>query len=421
MKTRKRIKKKAIILLILFVILLIVSYFVCKMLINNIYGESKYLTIELNGDSEITLKYNDEYKDLGAKAHYKDEDISKDIKIDNNLNTSKVGEYSYTYKIKYKSQTKEIKRNIKVIDDDKPTLKLSGREELSMVIGNKYKEYGAVANDKYDGDITDRIEIDTSALDTNKIGSYKVKYIIKDSSGNKTELERKVNVVNKPSQNQKIPVLNYHFFYKDKSEKCNQNICLQVDKFKEQLKYLKDNGFYTVTMQEFVDWMYGEIDLPQKSVLITIDDGNFGTSINNGNHLIPALEEYKTYATIFIVSGWYASYEYPSDYLDVQSHTHKLHVEGKNCKYRSKVNCVSYDELLNDLKMSIASVDNANSFCFPYYEYTDTSIKAVKDAGFKLAFVGDWRKASRNDNKYKIPRYPIYDDTSLTTFKNLVN
>ena len=170
------------------------------------------------------------------------------------------------------------------------------------------------------------------------------------------------------------------------------------------------------------DIMYGEIDLPSKSVLITIDDGNFGTSLYNGNHLIPALEEYKTYATIFIVSGWYAKEEYPSDYLDVQSHTHKLHVEGgKGCSYRSKVNCVSYDDLLEDLKKSIASVDNANSFCFPYYEYTNTSIKAVKEAGFKIAFIGDYRKASRNDDKYKIPRFPIYDYTTLSSFKSLVN
>ena len=29
--------------------------------------------------------------------------------------------------------------------------------------------------------------------------------------------------------------------------------------------------------------------------------------------------------------------------------------------------------------------------------------------------------ASRNDDKYKIPRFPIYDSTSLTEFANLVN
>lgn len=387
----------------------------------NIYGIGKHLKIELKGDKEITLKYNSEYQDLGAVAKYKDKDISKDIMINNNLDLSKVGEYSYTYKIKYKSLTKEVKRTIKVIDDDKPSLKLNGRKELSMVIGNKYKDYGATASDLYDGDITNNIVVDSSGLDTNKIGSYQVKYVVKDSSGNENELYRKVNVVEKPPANQKVPVLNYHFFYKDKSENCNQEICLHVDKFKEQLKYLKDNGFYTLTMQEFVDWMYGEIDLPKKSVLITVDDGNFGTSINNGNHLIPALEEYKAYATIFIVSGWYAKYEYPSDYLDVQSHTHKLHVEGKNCSYRSKVNCVSYEELLEDLKKSIASVDNANSFCFPYYEFSNTSLKAVKDAGFKVAFIGGWRKASRSDDKYKIPRFPIQKTTSLETFKGIVN
>jgi len=422
MKNKKRkIKKKTIVILLIIILLAVGAYFVTNKVIEEVYGASKYLKIELNGDKEVVLKYNSEYQDLGAKAFYKDIDITKDIKIDNNLDLTKVGEYFYTYKIKYKNKDKEIKRVIKVIDDDKPSIKLKGREELSMVIGNKYKEYGASANDLYDGDLTDKIEIDTSSLDTNTIGKYKVKYLIKDSSGNENELYRTVNVVAKPPANQKIPVLNYHFFYKNKSEGCNQTICLQVDKFKEQLKYMKDNGFYDVTMDEFIDWMYGEIELPAKSVLITVDDGWYGTGKSNGNHLIPALEEYKTYATIFIASGWYAVSDYASDYLNVQSHTHKIHVEDKNCKYRSKVNCISYEELMADLTASVNTIGSKDAFCFPYYEYTDMSLKAVKDIGFKVAFVGEWRKASRNDNKYKIPRFPIYDSTSLSYFKSLIN
>ena len=422
MKHKRKIKKKTVIILLLILLLLIgISYFAIKAYISEVYGERKYLKISLNGDKEVVLKYNSEYQDLGAVAHYKDKDITKDIKVNNDLDLEHIGTYSYTYKIKYKSQVREIKRIIKVVDDEKPTIKLKGREELSMVVGNKYKEYGAVANDLYEGDLTDKIEVDTSGLDVNTIGSYNVKYTIMDSSGNKEEINRKVNVVAKPSSNQKIAVLNYHFFYDNYNEGCHESICLRMDRFREQLDYLKNNGFYTLTTEEFVDWMYGEIELPQKSVLLTIDDGAFGTSKVRGNYLIPALEEYKMYGTLFLITGWWDIENYRSDYLDVQSHTHDLHYEQKNCGHRSKVNCVSYDALLKDLKASIDVVKNTNSFCFPFYEYTASSIKAVKEAGFKVAFVGEYRKASRNDDKYKIPRFPIYDSTSLSSFKSMVN
>ena len=418
---KRKLKKKPIIIIVilLFVIgLSIAGFFITKEVLKGINGESKYLEITLNGEEEVSLKYKSEYVDAGATAKYKDEDLTSEIEVTNDLDLEKVGTYSYVYKVKYKKQTKEIKRTIKVIDDDKPTMKLNGREELSIVKGTEYKESGAVASDLYDGELTEKIEIDKTALDTNTPGSYEVKYIVKDSSGNATELSRKVNVVEKAAT--KVPVLNYHFFYDNASEGCNENICLRMDRFRAQLDYLRDNGFYTVTMQEFTDWMYGEIELPEKSVLITVDDGAFGTSKVRGNYLIPALEEYKMYATLFLITGWWPIENYLSDYLDVQSHTHDLHYEAK-CGHRSKVNCVSYDTLLNDLKASIDVVKNTNSFCFPFYDYTETSIKAVKEAGFKIAFIGGYRKATRSDDKYKIPRYPIYDSTSLSTFKSIVN
>ena len=40
----------------------------------------------------------------------------------------------------------------------------------------------------------------------------------------------------------------------------------------------------------------------KKSVLITIDDGALGTGIQNGNKLIPILEEYKMHATLFLIT-----------------------------------------------------------------------------------------------------------------------
>ena len=420
-KKKRKLKKKPIIILFVtigIIVLSIAGFFIAQYVLKEINGESKYLKLELKGESEVVIKYNDEYEDPGAVASYKKEDLTKEIEINNNLDTKKVGEYTYTYKIKYKKQVKEIKRTIKVVDEDKPSLKLNGREEMSMVAGTQYKEYGAVASDLYDGDLTDKIEVDTSLLNTNAVGTYDVKYKVTDSSNNTTELVRKVTVAEKAAT--KIAVLNYHFFYTPEGEKCNESLCLRMDRFRQQLDYLRDNGFYTLTIQEFVAWMYGEIELPEKSVLLTVDDGASGTSKIRGNYLIPALEEYKMYATLFLITGWWDIENYRSDYLNVQSHTHDLHYEAK-CGHRSKVNCVSYDDLINDLKASIDVVKDTTSFCFPFYDYTATSIKAVKEVGFKAAFIGGFRKATRNDDKYKIPRYVIYDSTSLSTFKSYVN
>lgn len=219
---------------------------------------------------------------------------------------------------------------------------------------------------------------------------------------------------------QKIPVLNYHFFYDPAlGESCNENICLEVSVFRQQLDYLKNNGYKTLTMDEFTKWMYGQIELPAKSVLITIDDGAMGTGNHNGNKLIPILEEYNMHATLFLISGWWDVNNYRSKNLDIQSHTYDMHQYG-NCG-KGQVVCATKEELVNDLKKSLAIVDNNNSFCFPFYSYSDVAIEGVKEAGFKMSFIGGYRKASRNDDKYKIPRYPIHKTTTMNQFIQMVN
>ena len=220
--------------------------------------------------------------------------------------------------------------------------------------------------------------------------------------------------------NQKIAVLNYHFFYdKAGGEACNETICLDTAKFREHLQYLKDNNYNTLTMNEFKRWMYGEIELPSKSVLITIDDGAMGTGKHNGNKLIPLLEEYKMHATLFLIAGWWDIENYRSPYLDIQSHTFDMHQYG-TCG-RGQINCATYEQAKADLQKSIEVIGNTDSFCFPFYMYSDTSLRAIKDVGFQIAFVGGMRKASRSSNKYLIPRYPIHSAITLNDFISYVS
>ena len=220
-----------------------------------------------------------------------------------------------------------------------------------------------------------------------------------------------------------IPVINYHFFYDPAlGEACNEGICLSVQKFEEQLKYLKDHGYKTLKMEEFRKWMYGEIELPAKSVLLTVDDGAMGTGKHNGNKLIPLLEKYQSYATLFLITGWWGYDNYISPNLDVESHTHDMHTEGIcNTEARgAKLLCSTYEEAVNDLKNSMSVTKSNEAFCYPFFVTNEKATKAVQDVGFKLAFVGGNSYATRNSHKFRIPRFPIYSSTSLQQFINII-
>ena len=55
------------------------------------------------------------------------------------------------------------------------------------------------------------------------------------------------------------------------------------------------------------------------------------------------------------------------------------------------------------------------------YVYNDTTFDVLREIGFKLAFVGGDVKASRGNDKYKVPRYHIYRDTSLDQFIDMIS
>lgn len=213
-----------------------------------------------------------------------------------------------------------------------------------------------------------------------------------------------------------IPVINYHFFYDGATQQCTESICLDIKKFEEQLQYLKENGYKTLTMSEFRDWMYGKIELPKKSILLTIDDGALGTN----THLPELLEKYEMHATLFLITSWWPKENYQkSNYLEIESHSYDLHWENY-CDQNYKGLCLSKEELKQDLQKSIDLLGTNQAFCYPFYAYNNTLIEAVKEVGFDLAFAGGNQKATRRSDKYRVPRYVIYKNTSLEAFIRMI-
>ena len=86
-----------------------------------------------------------------------------------------------------------------LIDHKGPEITLNGDEEITIDRGEKYKELG-VKNvvDNSDGKMDiKKVEIDSSAVNTEETGTYEVKYTATDSLNNKTEKIRKVKVVSR--------------------------------------------------------------------------------------------------------------------------------------------------------------------------------------------------------------------------------
>ena len=143
--------------------------------------------IELEGDSKIVLSYNQEYQESGAKATYLGKDITKDMKISGEVDTSKVGTYEITYEVDRLIFHIKKKRKVQVVDQKKPIIELEGDNEVNICPNGEYQEAGYHAYDEYDGDLTEKVKIEKQA--------DRYIYTVSDTSGNYTEAERLIHQV----------------------------------------------------------------------------------------------------------------------------------------------------------------------------------------------------------------------------------
>ena len=229
----------------------------------------------------------------------------------------------------------------------------------------------------------------------------------------------------------KISVLCYHNVgSKEENDKYPDNHLwtISVENFEEEMKYLHDNNYKTLTMDEFYKWKKGEIKVPFKSVLVTFDDG----LLSNYHYAFPILKKYNINGTIFVIGknidnskselnewdGDIMTYmskeildackeEYPN--IEIYSHTYALHEKDAINQSIEKIN--------DDFETFNKNIIPSEYLAYPFGDYNDNIKQVLKDKKYKLAFTfRDNRKATRNDDDYAINRINVSTDKPLYKF-----
>ncbi|MCH9740288.1 MAG: DUF5011 domain-containing protein, partial [Epsilonproteobacteria bacterium] len=153
----------------------------------------------LNGDDNVSIIIGETYVEDGATAYNcMEEMITVDINA-SELDTSTVGVYTIIYRAEDSGLVEEVYRTVNVLpipDMEAPVITLIGSANITINQGGSYVELNATAMDNEDGNITDRIVIDSSMVNTYVPGDYNVTYNVEDLAGNNAiEVIREVHVV----------------------------------------------------------------------------------------------------------------------------------------------------------------------------------------------------------------------------------
>lgn len=202
-----------------------------------------------------------------------------------------------------------------------------------------------------------------------------------------------------------VPIIMYHSVLKDASRSNSFTVTPEI--LRSDLQYLRNNGYTTVFIRDLVNYVYSGIELPDKPIILTFDDGCY----NNLTYALPLLEEFGMKAVISVVGSYslafsenpdpnpnyaYLSWEdiieiTDSGRVEIQNHTFDLHRKDKGrlgakrkpgeadwqYKLALKTDIMRLQELLNE-KTDLFPI--AVAYPFGYYDRDTDPI--LRELGF---------------------------------------
>ncbi|MFC1523246.1 polysaccharide deacetylase family protein [Thermodesulfobacteriota bacterium] len=223
-------------------------------------------------------------------------------------------------------------------------------------------------------------------------------------------------------------ILIYHRFGEGQYPTTN----VAVDRFREQMVYLRDNGYTVISLQELATTLERGATPREKSVVITIDDGYLSTY----TEAWPILKSFGFPFTVFIyVKGvdkryrnfitWDQIREMKEAGVDIQDHSYSHHRLGDR---PAGMNDQQYRQWIHDDLQKGAAIMTRELgvkpgfFAIPYGEYNTLVIEEAKKLGYRAIFTQDPGSVSKDTDIHTIPREPILgnDWASMAHFRMIL-
>ena len=201
-----------------------------------------------------------------------------------------------------------------------------------------------------------------------------------------------------------LPIIMYHSILKDKNLQNDYTISPAL--FEKDLKYLTSNGYTTVTVEDLINYVYHGKDLPDKSIMLTFDDGYY----NNYYYAFPLLKKYKCKAVISPIASMTEKFTQTQDisvtyghisddniremvnsgYVEIQNHSYDMHTLTPR-KGVSKKKGESQEDYKNAVTSDITKAQNylenvtgkkPSCFVYPFGAKSDGTEEIVRELGF---------------------------------------
>ena len=215
-----------------------------------------------------------------------------------------------------------------------------------------------------------------------------------------------------------VPILLYH----DVLPEMYYLYGVALNNFISQMDLLVSGGYNCVSLDTIVDWIAGNVNLPDRPICITFDgpyDGQY-------TYAFPILKERGLFATVYCTTDWIGTANHAewhqmrkmnySGIENIQNHTIN----------HANLTTLSQSEAIIQLSLCSDSIKNhlngkiALHHAYPGGAYNSTVMGYLRDLGFKSATTVEQRHVVQTDDPMALPRYSVLNTTTLTQFKQKI-
>jgi peptidoglycan/xylan/chitin deacetylase (PgdA/CDA1 family) len=215
-----------------------------------------------------------------------------------------------------------------------------------------------------------------------------------------------------------VPILMYHDVEAATADAPLPELHVDSGDFRDQMKWLADNGYTGVTIKQLSDaWYHGGV-LPKKPVVISFDDGF-------KSHYTVALPELQNLGWPGVINlEAYAPKGLPDDAPLSPGHVKSLLAAGWELASHSithpDLTTVTPEQLASEVEKSKRGLEKQfgveiEHFCYPAGQYNQAVADEVKKAGYTTASSVEPGLASR-DEPYDLNRIRINASDGLSGF-----
>lgn len=225
-----------------------------------------------------------------------------------------------------------------------------------------------------------------------------------------------------PRRYLRCPILMYHYIGEvpQDATPLRRDLTVTAAQLAEQIAWLRDNGYTTITLAQLAAALLDSADLPEKPVALTFDDGYADAY----EVAAPTLAQSGMVGTFFLISGrmdqpgylsWTQAAELARAGMEIGNHsaTHPDLTALDRTAQQAEIEAAA-------TAIEAAVGARPQAFCYPLGRYTLTTVALLKETGHRVAVTTRDGTVQYGRYPYALRRVRVRGSTTLRTFAWLV-